>query len=268
MVSTRPGISRFSGAHLRTIARCFASPRNDLLQKLLAFLKAKQPTDRSRPFRKLRAVGVEHRNRQPVHAERHAAGMGESAARVLDIPRGAEMVAVIVEAHAGGRLFLRAQRHEQFELQRLLLLADRLHLADAAEEGIVGIVDAEGKPEVARDRLRLDHPAFAEIRHIFRAADADIFAHPERLQPVEMARRLVPETIGGDVKAQAALRQRAPRGRNRIDRIAGGRRQHEVGRRERRGPVAAGIEAADGLVDLALGAVQSADAAEQVRKAL
>src|SRR5438270_13901627 len=26
---TRPGISRFSGAQLRTIVRCFASPRND-----------------------------------------------------------------------------------------------------------------------------------------------------------------------------------------------------------------------------------------------
>src|SRR5205823_8622962 len=29
--STRPGISRFSGAQLRTIVRCFASPRNDSL---------------------------------------------------------------------------------------------------------------------------------------------------------------------------------------------------------------------------------------------
>ena len=59
-----------------------------------------------------------------------------------DAPGRAEMVAVIVEAHAGGRLFFRAQRHQQFELQRLLFLAHRLHLADPAEEGVARIVDA------------------------------------------------------------------------------------------------------------------------------
>ena len=83
-----------------------------------------------------------------------------------------------------------------------------------------------------------------------------------------MARRFAAEAVGGDVEAQAARRQRAAARRDRIDRIAGGRRQHEVGRRQRRGPVAAGVEAADRGVDFALGAVQAADAAEQIGKAL
>ena len=178
------------------------------------------------------------------------------------------MVAVIVEAHAGGRLLFRAQRDQQLEFQRLLLLADRLHLADAAEERIAGIIDLEGQAEIARDGLGAHHPALAEIGHVVRAADADIFAHPERLQPVEMAGRLAAETVGRDVKAQAAWRQRAAGRGNRIDRIAGRRREHEIGRRERRGPVAAGIEAADRGVDFAFGAMQAADAAEQVGKAL
>ena len=60
----------------------------------------------------------------------------------------------------------------------------------------------------------------------------------------------------------------AAAGRDRIDGIAGGRRQHEVGRRQRCGPIAALVEAAYGLVNFAFGAVQAADAAEQVGKAL
>ncbi|MGY3428212.1 hypothetical protein ACVWZW_008716 [Bradyrhizobium sp. F1.13.4] len=96
------------------------------------------------------------------------------------------MLAVIIEAHAGGRLLFRAQRDQQFELELLLLLAHGLHLTDAAEERIAGIVDAEAETEIGRNRLRAHHPALAEISDVIGAADADIFPHPERLQPVEM----------------------------------------------------------------------------------
>ena len=61
---------------------------------------------------------------------------------VLQAPGRAEMVLVVVEAHAGGRLLGRAHRHQQLELQRLLDLAHRHHLAAAAEERIAGHVDA------------------------------------------------------------------------------------------------------------------------------
>ena len=83
-----------------------------------------------------------------------------------------------------------------------------------------------------------------------------------------MARRLGAEAVGRDVEAQAAGGQRAARRRDRIDGVAGRRRQHEVGGRERRGPVAAGVEAADRGIDFAFGAVQAADAAEQIGEAL
>ncbi len=165
-------------------------------------------------------------------------------------------------------LLLGAQRHQQLELQRLLLLAHRLHPSDPAEERIAGVVDPEGQPEIAGDLLRKRHPALPERRDVVGAADADVFAHPEGLQPVEMARGLATEAIGGNVEEPAARRHRTTARRDRIDGIAGGRRQHEVGRRQRRGPVSPGIEAADRYVDLAFRAVQAADAAEQVREAL
>src|SRR5579863_7059742 len=120
-------------------------------------LQTQQLTYWSGPRREVRAVGVEHRNREPIHPEGNAAGMRRRAGHVLDVPGQAEMVAVIVEAHAGGRLLLGPQGDEQFELQRLLLLADRLHLADAAEEGIAGVVDAERQAEIAGDGLGPDH---------------------------------------------------------------------------------------------------------------
>ena len=178
------------------------------------------------------------------------------------------MVAVIVEAHTGRRLRFRAQRHQKLEFQRLLELAHRLHLTDAAEERIAGIVDPEAEAKIVGDSLRTHHPAFAEIGHVLGAAYADIFAHSERLQPVEMPRGFAAEAVCRDVEAQPARRQRSPRRRDRIDRIAGRGRQHEIGRRQRGGPVAAGVEAADRGVDLAFGAVQAADTAEQVGKTL
>src|ERR1700694_1093894 len=163
------------------------------------------------------------------------------AVHVLDVPGRAEMVAVIVEAHAGGRLRFGAQRDQQLEFQRLLLLADRLHLADAAEERIARIVDLEGQAEVARDTLRALNQAISKCRDVVRPADTDIFAHPKRLQPVEMTGRFAAEAVGRDVEAQATRRQRATGRRDRVNRITGRRREHEIGGRKRCGPVAAGV---------------------------
>ena len=89
-----------------------------------------------RPRLDIETVGPEQGDRQPVHAEGDAGGMRRRAGLIVDAPGRAEMVAMIVEAHAGGRLLGRMQRHQQLELQRLLDLADRHHLAGAAEEGI------------------------------------------------------------------------------------------------------------------------------------
>jgi hypothetical protein len=44
------------------------------------------------------------------------------------------------------------------------------------------------------------HPGLLKIGNVFRGADADIFPHPERLQPVEMAGQLGTKAIGCDVE--------------------------------------------------------------------
>src|SRR6185437_15113316 len=86
-------------------------------------LKLEGLPDRGRPPGEVSAVGMEHGDREAIHAERDTAGMGGLAAGIPDVPGQAKMVAVIIEAHAGGRLLLGTQRNQKFEFQRLLLLA-------------------------------------------------------------------------------------------------------------------------------------------------
>ena len=47
----------------------------------------------------------------------------------------AEMIVVVVEAHAGGRLLFRAHRDQQFELQRLLDLVVAISLPARPKNG-------------------------------------------------------------------------------------------------------------------------------------
>jgi hypothetical protein len=82
------------------------------------WLQAERLPHAGRPLGEVDAVGMEHRHRQAVHSERHAAGMGRLTVHVLDVPGRAEMVAVIIEAHAGRRLFFGTQRDQQLEFQR------------------------------------------------------------------------------------------------------------------------------------------------------
>ena len=96
----------------------------------------------------------------------------------------------------------------------------------------------------------------------------DEFAHAKGLEAVEVRRRLVSETIRRDIEQPSFIRHRAALRRDGIDRVTGGRREHEVGRGQGLGPVAAVLEAFDGGADVALGAVQRADAAKQIGKAL
>jgi primosomal protein N'' len=76
----------------------------------------------------------------------------------------------------------------------------------AAEERIAGVFDAPGQAQLTGQSLRLCHPAPAEIVDLLRRADAHIFAHAERLQPVEVLRRLAPEAVAGDVEQQPLRR--------------------------------------------------------------
>ena len=78
--------------------------------------------------------------------------------------------------------------------------------------------------------------------------------------------RFAAEAIGCDVEFERASRHRSARGSERIERIAGRRREHEIGGAQRVGPILSGIEPSDCGVDLRLVALQAADAAQQVRE--
>src|SRR5271170_4741926 len=69
----------------------------------------------SRPLGELHPVIGEQRHRQPVHAERHAAGVRRLVAAVLHAPHVAEMLAMVIEAHAGGRPGAGVIGNEQLE---------------------------------------------------------------------------------------------------------------------------------------------------------
>ena len=107
--------------------------------------RQRRPRARRRPGAQVEPVRGEQRQREAVDAERDAAGVGDLARRGRELPGLAEMVLMVVEAHAGGRLLRRAHRDQQLELERLLDLVDRHQLAGAAEERIarrLGLVGA------------------------------------------------------------------------------------------------------------------------------
>ena len=78
----------------------------------------------------------EQRDRQAVQAERGAGGVCNRAVIGAQSPGRAEMILMVVEAHAGRRRFLGVDRNEQLELERLLNLIDGHQLAGTPEEGI------------------------------------------------------------------------------------------------------------------------------------
>ena len=108
-------------------------------------------------------MGVEHRDRETVHAEGDTSSMRNFAYRIDNVPRRSEVVAMVIEAHTGGWTFIRTQRNQKLELEGQLNLAYRLHLANPAEEGIARVIDPEGEPETARDVLCTYHPTLAKV---------------------------------------------------------------------------------------------------------
>src|SRR5580704_3463407 len=210
----------------------------------------------------------EERDGEAIDAEGGAARMGDLARGVAQAPDLSEMILMIVEAHAGGRALGGAQGDEELEFQRILQLADRHHLADAAEEGIARLIDLAGELELFGEREPAFHPALAKCRNLVPRADADIFAHAEGLQAIDGARGLMAEAVAGDVEIETARGNRAALRGDGIDRIASGGRQDEIGRCQRCGPVAAGIETLHGRTDIGVRPVQRADAAEEIGEAL
>jgi hypothetical protein len=119
-----------------------------------------------RPLGEVEAVRPEQGDGETVHAERDAGGVGRRAGAIGKAPGRAEVVAVVVEAHAGGRFLGGMERHQELELQRLLELAHRHDLAGAAEERIARRLDRAGKAKLVGERAGAAHPAVAEFGHL------------------------------------------------------------------------------------------------------
>jgi len=142
---------------------------------------------------------------------------------IVDSPDFAEVLQVAVEAHTGGWLGGGVERDEQLELQRVLPLAHGHHLSDLAEERIIRNIQLTRQRQLARQALGTRHPLLAERHDLLGSADPNELAHAERLQAIQRARGLVPETIGRDVEYESAVRQAATAGNQRINRVAGRR---------------------------------------------
>src|SRR6516162_8915625 len=108
-------------------------------------LKVERFARRLGPAYCLQPMGGEHRERKPIHTEGDAAGVHDRAGFVAQVPGHAEVIAVIVEAHAGGRLCGRAHRNEQLEFQRPLNLAHCHELTAAVEESVARLIHAVGQ---------------------------------------------------------------------------------------------------------------------------
>ncbi len=133
------------------------------------------------------------------------AGMSRFTRCVDDVPRRAEMITMIVEAHAGGRLRFGTQRDQKFEFQRLLDLADCHHLADTSEKRIAGRFDLERETEIARDGLRA-HPS--SVRESPTRRPGCQCTHIRASGMTEACRDagwLAAKAVGRNVKTQAAL---------------------------------------------------------------
>src|SRR4029079_4158001 len=93
------------------------------------------------PGPQLQPVRSKQRKPQAIDAEGDAAGVSDRAGVGAQTPFAAEMIAMIVEAHARRRLLCGAHRNQQLEFHRLLDLSSRHDLADPAEERIARGLD-------------------------------------------------------------------------------------------------------------------------------
>src|SRR3954470_10273460 len=90
------------------------------------------------PALELEAVGLEEGEGDALEAEAHAGAVGHRAVVAANVEGDAEVVEVVVARADRRGLLGRADRHHELVLEVLLALHHLLHLAAAAEEGVVG----------------------------------------------------------------------------------------------------------------------------------
>src|ERR1700751_3640432 len=113
--------------------------------------------------------------------------MCQLSAAVLQPPHLAEVLPMVVEAHASRRLGIGVVRDQQLEFECLLNLAYRHDLADPTEEWIIGDINrVRQRPFLGQLPCTL-HPAFPESSDLFGPTDADELPHAERLKAIQRA---------------------------------------------------------------------------------
>src|SRR5208283_1134621 len=142
---------------------------------------------------------------------------------IEEAPCLAEMVAMIIEAHASRGLLFRTHRNQQLIFECLLDLIDRQQLSGASEKRIARKIDLMWQAKLVRDALGAIDPIPSELNDLIRRTDTHIFAHPKRLQPIEMQRRFMTKAIRRNIKHITTSRHGAPRCRDRIDWVTGSR---------------------------------------------
>src|ERR1700677_323998 len=145
--------------------------------------------------------------------------MPDRTPRIAQVPDFSEVVLMVVEAHARRRVFDRAYRDQQLEFQCLLDLAQCHELAAAPKERVAGLFDGTRQSQLSGEVRCPGQPAATEGVDLLWRAEANVFAHAERLEPVEVFRRLTPKAVGGDVELKASGRHRAAARGDRVDRV-------------------------------------------------
>ena len=210
----------------------------------------------------------EERERDPFQPEADTGGVRHRAVFEMKAPFRAEGVLVIVEAHAGGGLGRRGDGDQKLEFQILVALVVGEHAAGPAEERVVGHVDRHVEPDLGHHLQPSVHPCLAEGRDMVLRSHADIFAHAEELLAGRIVGGLVAEAVGLQVVEPAAGRQAAAPGDGRIERIAGRRRQHDIGRLLALRPVAVHFHALQQAHVVEFAAAEAVHGAGKLRKAL
>ena len=194
-----------------------------------------------------------------------------SPSAIVEVPGQAEVVLVVVEAHAGGRLSSERTGTSSSNFSACSHLAATAHLAAAAEERIAGQVDAVWfRPRSVGDALGACHPA---RRGTLRSARAYRCGHIRACGTTGSGRCRSRARGGSSRRRRRRVRPPcgtgAARGGDRIDRVAGGRRQHEIGGLDSASVQSlALVEAGDDAADVRSVAAEAADRAQQVREAL
>ncbi len=204
---------------------------------------------------------------QPIHPKGYTSRVGGLSIGGLYAPGQAEMVAVAIEAHAGGR---RLGERTGISISNLSAFFTWKRPTICPSRPKNGSLAASMRCETPRS------PAISVARAIhwsrnaeilFRRSDGDKFPHSKRLEPVDVLRRFATKAITGHIEQHRLSAGCAALRRYGVDRVAGCRRQHEFARLRAVGPAAASLVARYRLVHPLHIRAQRADATQKMREA-